>query len=126
MKWLVKAKGKFLKRQKGISLIETLVALGILAVIGVAMLNALSVISKNTGIYEEHVTATCLAQSQMEKIRATAYRTDGQYPVTVTAPSGYAISISTVQMATDEQEITVTVAWGGATTFKLKTIKTNA
>jgi len=120
----------FLKRQQGFSLLETMIALGILAFIGVAFLTSLSTASKSTDLYEQRVTALSLAQSQLEEIKALAYDPDAHtknpaYPLAVTPPSGYEVSISAVERATDKQEVTVAVSRGEHHILQLTTIKTN-
>lgn len=110
--------------EKGISLVETVIALGLLGFIGVVFMTGLYVISNNTGVYQELVTASALAQSQMEEIKAASYDPSGQYPISVPASPGYNISISLDPPYVDgKQNIRVVVKWGGNGVHQLKTIK---
>ena len=77
--------------QAGFSLIEALVAVAILAAIGVVFLSAMTTGFRSTGIQDEQVTAESLARSQLEVIKAAPY--DVSYAVTVEMPSQYLLSI---------------------------------
>ena len=129
MRWLRQARLRFLRGRIGISLIETVVALGILGLIGVAFLTALSTTSKSTDLYQQRVTAASLAQSQLEIVKAAPYDDIPPYygdvssPVSV--PPGYNITISTVQQEVGKQEITVAVSRDGHSLLKLTTLKVN-
>ena len=116
-----------MRGQRGISLIETVVALGILGFISVAFLNALSSTSKSTYLYEQRVTASALAQSQIEILKAADYDDTSPYYESVSAPAsvppGYDILISTVPQEVNKQEITVKISWEGHHLFELATIK---
>ena len=59
--------------QEGLTLIETLVALAMFAVIGVALMNGLSTGYKSVGISQERTYAGSLAESQVEYIKAQKY-----------------------------------------------------
>jgi len=76
MRWLGKGRLRFLRGQKGLSLIEVLVAAAILAVIGVVLLNALDTNAKATRQLDEKVVATNLATAYFEAIKAMPYYTD--------------------------------------------------
>jgi prepilin-type N-terminal cleavage/methylation domain-containing protein len=67
MRWGNTITSRILREQRGLSLLEILVAVGVLAVIGTAFLSALTTSSKSVGLYEVRVNAMNLAQSQMEK-----------------------------------------------------------
>ena len=126
MRWLGKANLRFFQGQSGISLIETVTALCVLGFIGVAFLTSLSTTANSTDLYEQRFTASVLAQSQIEILKATAYDDTSPYYESVPSPAGkppgYDISISTVAQE-GKQEITVKVNRDGHHLFELTTIK---
>lgn len=124
IRWLRKNSFRLFRGQRGFTLIETLLAVLILSFIGVAFLSGLTTTSKSTALYQQRVTALNLAQSQMERIKASSYSGDnGTYPVSVTVPSGYQITISTTSPVAGEQMVTVSVNMSGHHLFDLKSIK---
>jgi len=79
-----------MKKEKGFTLIEVLVALLILAIIGTGLLMALTIASKAIIIADERTTAESLARSQMEHVKNQDYSTinvDWDYTVTDSGPS---------------------------------------
>ena len=62
-----------MKKEKGFTLIEVLVALLILAIIGTGFLMALTIASKAIIIADERTTAESLARSQMEHAKNQDY-----------------------------------------------------
>ena len=79
MRWLRKGKLRFLQGQKGIGLLETLIAVAILGAIGVSLLTALNTNARATRTLDEHVVATNLATAYIEVIKALP-PDDLQYP----------------------------------------------
>ena len=65
--------GVLMKGETGSSLLETIVALALLGIIGVAFLGALATGSNARLIADEHVSARILAESQMEDIKKQIY-----------------------------------------------------
>ena len=61
------------KSQKAFSLLESLIAIGILGVTGLAILNAVDTNTKTTGVLDERVTAMNLATSCIEVIRVADF-----------------------------------------------------
>jgi len=127
MGWLLKARFKLFREQKGVSLIETVVALGILGFIGVAFLSALSTISKGVDLYEQRVTAQSLAQSQLEIIKQAPYDDTPPYydDVSLSLPPGYEVLVSVDELEVNKQEITAAVSRHRHKLLELKTIKAN-
>jgi Tfp pilus assembly protein PilV len=123
MRQVAKVKSPLLRDQRGISLLESLAAVAIFAVIGVIFLSALMTISNNNRIYEERVTASVLALSKMELIKAAPYDGTAPYYDTVAEPGGkppaYNITVSATIVG-GVQEITVSVSWNTQFLYKLK------
>jgi len=88
--------------QRGFTLVEGLVAVAILAAIGVVFITALTNAHKGVGVLDEKTQAKALAQSQLEQIKSVLYPvvepfygTD-VYPVTVDLPPQYSMVINVV------------------------------
>ena len=64
---------RILRGQKGVSLVETVVALAILAAIGVTFLSGLATTSRAVALVDEQATAESIAWSQMETVKHTSY-----------------------------------------------------
>ncbi len=129
--WLFSVLRIFPRRESGITLIETVVALAILATVAVIFLNGLATTSKAAFITDEQTTAESLAQSQMEWV-ANADYVDGatQYsPATI--PSGkdyinYSATIAADPLHDPDdgiQKITVAVKHSGETVIILQSYK---
>ena len=84
-----------MKDQKGFSLIEVVIAIGLLGVIAASFLGALGTASKVLFIADERATAESLARSQMEYVKKQAYNGDnvtyGTYATITGIPQGYTI-----------------------------------
>ncbi len=76
------------------SLIENLVAVAILAAIGVAFMSALFTGYKSVGILDERQQAEFLVRSQLEDIKNGPYQESGVYPITVDLPPQYSMNIT--------------------------------
>ena len=108
------------RRQGAFSLIEVLVAVGILAAIGVTFAGAMGTAHRNVGTLDEQIQAEALIRSQLDDIKASAYQDSGVYPVTVNVPYQYSVSINATALDTETcvadgncntlQKITVTVS----------------
>jgi len=120
----------------GLTLIEILVALGILAAVAVTFLLSMTNSSRAVMVSQERVAVDSLAKSQMERIKSQLY--DDTIPIEYTEladiPDGYDIDITAVRLDPDEdgfddddglQEITVTVTHDGETAFELVGYKVN-
>ena len=125
--------------EAGFSLVEELVAVGIV-VVGVALvLSAVSTASFGVRETDEHVFAENLARSQAERVQDAPYSanpTAVPYP-TVSPPAGYAISLGieywtapngpfTTTVRNDGlQQITITVTHAGQYVLSLAHYKVN-
>jgi len=105
-----KRRTRKLRNEKGFTLIETLVALVILSVLGLAILGAVSTAHKSTIIADEQTMAQSLARAQMEDIQKGPYLNTLDYPLVDLSPyPGYIASITGTQLENGLQKITVTV-----------------
>jgi len=106
-----------IKNEKGISLIEVLIALAILGLVAAAFLSGLATASRALIIADERTTAESLARSQMEYVKEQDYDyNDSQSyeQVDVQSPThpGYFISVDADPLHDPDegiQKITVTV-----------------
>jgi prepilin-type N-terminal cleavage/methylation domain-containing protein len=116
--------------ERGLTLIEILVALSILAAVAVTFLVGIEISAKAVISSQNRVAVDSLAKSQMENIKSQTY--DDTLPIEYTEltglPSGYDIIINAERMDPDEdglddddgiQEITITVTHDGETAFTL-------
>jgi Tfp pilus assembly protein PilV len=100
-------------RQRGSSLIEVLVAVGILAAALMILVTALSTGSFAVRSADTLTTASNLAASQLEILKAQAYDASGATYTPIAALPGYSLSIATSVIAAGLQQITVTVTYQG-------------
>ena len=117
------ASGTARNGERGLTLIEILVALGILAAVAVVFLLGMSTSSKAVMVSQEAVAVDSLAKSQMENIKSWTYDDINDPPQYENAkltdiPDGYDITISAARLDPGDdgfddddglQEITVTV-----------------
>lgn len=95
MRWLGKVRFRFLRGQRGFTLIEVLVAAAILAAIGVGLLNALDTNAKATQQLDEQVVATNLATAYLEAIKAAPYaETYDDVVAGITKPPQYDVDVN--------------------------------
>ncbi len=126
--------------QLGMTLVEVLVALGILAIVASVFLGGLTTSFKGVIVSHEHVTAESLAKSQMEVIKGWQYDSTNNPPNYQDAkltdiPAGYDITITAERLnpkpdnpVEDDdglQKITVTVTHNGKVVFTLEGYKVN-
>jgi Tfp pilus assembly protein PilV len=114
--------------QRGLGLVETLVAVAILGTAVVAFVTALSAGSIAVGEHDGEAIAQGLAQSQLEYTKSYTYNPGAiTYPL-VAAPADYSISVgvsSVPDTDTDIQKITVTVNHGGEEIMQVQDYKVN-
>jgi len=79
MRWLAKGKSKLFREKTGFTLIEIVIALGILAAVGTGFLTALNTNSRAVRTVDEQVTATNLATAYFEAISKSTYATEPPY-----------------------------------------------
>lgn len=138
--------GLIFSEQKGVTLLETLAALALLAIIGVAFLSAIATSSITMANAEEKVEIDNLARAQMEYTKSDNY-TDYIYgppaippdyttldelapanPYAIPIPAGYSINVTAVALHepdTGIQKITVTVSREGKDLLVMEGYKVN-
>jgi len=120
MKWLRKAGMRFLVGQRGFSLLESLIAVAILAAIGVTLAYALETNSRSVRIIDDQKTAVNLITVYFEAIKDLDY--SEEYPIdqpplnSIIIPPGYDVHIRTY-FSTDGGQ-----TWGGYTDNALQKI----
>jgi len=119
-------------RQKGLVLIEAIVALALIGLITAGFLGAVGTSYKSTAMTMEMTTAESLARSQLECVKNQVYDFNSppsyvQEDVESTEHPGYFISVSVEPLHDPDdgiQEITVTVSYHDKE-IKLKGYKRN-
>ena len=82
-----------IKGEKGLSLIETIAAVGLLGVIAASFLGGLATTSTSRVTADERVSAKILAETAMEHVRKQPYATTYNYTVPVEF-DGYTVTIN--------------------------------
>lgn len=97
-----------MKREHGMTLLEVLVALGILGLVAGGFLAALTISSRANIVSQEHTTAESLARTQMEYLKGCAYidYSEPGHPeyAEVAAPESYAINIAVAPIEPDPED----------------------
>jgi len=119
--------------EHGQTLTEVLVALAILAAVGVTFLAGMQTSSKAVIIGQQNVTAESLAKSKMEEVKtpATTYVTGATSYYVTPIPSdlasqGYGITVAAAALHNPDdgiQRITVTVTYNGDVMFTIADYK---
>jgi len=112
-----------MKSEKGISLVETLVAIAILGIISVAFLSALATTSTARATSEERTAAKILAESIIENIKTDDYLIEYE-PVVPPEFTGYTASVITASERNGNiQKITVIISHQGEEVLTLENYK---
>ena len=135
---LFRAVKKLRGSERGMALIETLVALAILGLVAVAFINGLATVAKATYITEVRTTAESLTRSEAEYLKSQSYiyytPGHGEY-LSITPPAGYNIEVAVVPIhpvtklpltfEQDEglQKLTVTIRHKGETVISIEDYK---
>jgi Tfp pilus assembly protein PilV len=116
-----------IKGEKGVSLVETIAAVCILAIIGLAFLSALATTSSARATNDERTSAKILAEAVVEYIKTANYTTSYQIPGYLFADfPGY--SVPNPVAASNErngniQRLTITVSHQGHEVLTLESYK---
>ncbi|MFC2048541.1 hypothetical protein ACFLSK_03840 [Chloroflexota bacterium] len=76
MRWWGKERFRFLQRQAGFSLMEAVVAVGIISLIGIGIVAALDTNYRATRTLDEQVTAVNMVTAYLEAVREIPYSND--------------------------------------------------
>src|SRR3972149_3613966 len=115
------------KREKGMMLLETIVALALLGIIGVAFLSALATTSSARATSSERSAAKILAENLMEQIKNLEFAASYTADVTIPAEyTGFSPEITVQSMENGGiQKITVAVSRSGRGIYAVETYKTD-
>lgn len=117
-----------MKKERGFSLIEVLIAIALLGIVAIAVLGGLSTASKALFLADEKATAESLARSQMEWIKNHDYAFS--YSAAISQDdidAGYSATIVSEPIIgqIDLQKITVTINHHGEEAVILEGYKAN-
>jgi len=122
--------GGQMRSTKGISLMETAIALAIMGVVAVAFLSGAGTSLKSASIASKQTTAESLVISEVEYVKTCAYQySASEYPVDpdIDIPVGWSIPPPLVELvhATDDgiQKVTVTAEHNGREILSISTYK---
>lgn len=121
----------FIRREAGITFMETAIALAILGAISVTFLNGLTTTSKSVFMTDERSTAESLAQSQMEWAKNATYAYGATTYSSAPIPDGkdyqnYSAVISAEPLNTPDdgiQKVTITIQRSSQDVFHLEGYK---
>lgn len=115
--------------ERGVGLVESLIAAAIVGIALTALVAALSTGSIAVQRTDKRVTAENLAGAQLEYTKGQAYRiAPASYDTITPLPASYAISAQASSISgrdTDMQKITVTVSYNGDTVLVMEDFKMN-
>jgi type II secretory pathway pseudopilin PulG len=103
---------KIIKNERGASLVEAVIALGLLGLIATTFLMAIFIATKSIAIADERTTAESLARTQMESVKQQEYDYGGIY-LEITTPDSYESTFTVEDIETGLQKITVTIRHPG-------------
>ena len=124
----IKQRLKRVQDQRGLGLVETLVAVAILGTSVVAFVAALSAGSIAVGEQDEEVVTQSLARSQLEYTKSYTYDLGATTYPTIVVPTGYSLSVvvsSVPGTDTNMQKIIVTVSREGQAVLTVSDYKVN-
>ncbi len=114
--------------QRGVTLIELLVASAIFGAIGLIFINAIATGQTEAYRVENMSEAESVARSQIELIKSLPYNDDNLYPLVTNTEDRYnagieVIDVSPVEYPNTIQKIIVTISVNGNPVLSLETLK---
>ena len=146
MELLIRKFTATINKQSGFTLLETLTALALLAILGVVFFSAIATSSITMATAEEKVEIDNLARAQLEYTKKCDYieyiygspdtppdyvildEIDPSDPYAITLPGGYSIDVTAVALHTPDsgvQQIAVTVSRDGENLLVMEGYKVN-
>jgi type II secretory pathway pseudopilin PulG len=123
--------------ERGLSLVEQLIALALLGILVITLLYALSGATVAVGVVDEQVTSLNLATSALESVRVMTYVTvtgitpSVVYTPSLVTPAGYGVSVASSvflsgsTVITGLQWLTATVTHNGRVAVQISDLKAN-
>lgn len=114
--------------QSGLGLVESVVAVGVLAAAVVAFVTALSTGSIGVREVDQEMVAQRLARTQLECVKGYAYDPEATSYPAVDTPDGYTVAVEVSAVVggdADIQKITVTVSREGEEVLTVEDYKVN-
>ena len=113
-----------MKSQKGIALIETIVALALLGIISVSFLSSLATTSTARAIASERTSAKILAENLMEQVKKQPYASSYDDLLPIEGYPGYTSNITVQSMKNGNiQMLTITISRAGQDVLTLESYK---
>jgi len=127
--WLTRVKG-WGQDQRGLGLVESLVAVAILGIAVVSFVMALSTGTVAVREGNQQVVAQSLVRTQLEYVKGYPYDPEATTYPKVDTPEGYTISVEVGSIPeadgnTDIQKITVTISLGDENILTVEDYKVN-
>jgi prepilin-type N-terminal cleavage/methylation domain-containing protein len=119
---------KKMRGQRGMTLVESLVAIAIMGGVLVVMILAMSGGALAVGENQQEAAAQEIARSQMEYVKSCDYNSVATTYPTVTAPAGYSISVGVTSVPgtnTDIQKVTAGIYRDGSLVMTVSDYKVN-
>ncbi len=125
--WLRRWLQCLLRNQRGALLIETVVALAVFGVLGVAVLGAVQTSHITKRDFDIYSTTENLIRNQLEFVLEQPYKDPGQTYLSIVPPDGYSITAESLTYdvtSTDISTVRVTVYQDGQAVKVFDTIRT--
>jgi prepilin-type N-terminal cleavage/methylation domain-containing protein len=107
-------RGRALPRQRGFTLFEVVIALGMLGTAVIAIVSVMATTTRAGSRSRENTTLLHLARAEVEAIQKSPYQsTPTNYPI-ISAPDGYAVSFTSTDPGTTYSYASTTTVITGA------------